>query len=407
MAHTAADETTTPAPDLLTHLGRNSQKSAGSVNLPMYFSSTILFESYAEFKAARDHRYEPGRLYYGRYGTPATFELEAMLARLEEGHGAVVVSSGLTAVTLALLAFVKTGQHILMSDSVYGPARHFCDFVLSRMGIETTYYDPSIGAGIESLVRPETAVIYMESPGSGTFEVQDVGAIAAVARSRNIVSIIDNTWATPLFFKPLRHGVDVSIHAGTKYLTGHSDAMIGAIITTERHYDTVRHMTLAVGDRSGPEEVFLTLRGLRTLDVRMARHQETGLALAEWLIRQPEVVRVLHPAFPSCPGHEIWKRDFQGASGLFAFRLKPCSERALEAFIDHMKLFSIGLSWGGYESLILPAEPNRSFPKHPDEKGPLVRIHAGLESPASLIADLEAGFGRLRSVVKNEMSDHV
>lgn len=372
----------------------------------MYFSSTILFESYAEFKAARDHRYEQGRLYYGRYGTPATFELEAMLARLEHGYGAIVVSSGLTAITLALLAFVKSGQHILMSDSVYGPARHFCDFALSRMGIETTYYDPLIGAGIESLVRPDTAVIFMESPGSTTFEVQDVGAIAVVARSRNIVTIVDNTWATPLFFQPLCHGVDVSVHAGTKYLTGHSDAMIGTIVTTERHYDTVRRMTLAVGDRSGPEEVFLTLRGLRTLDVRMERHQATALTLAKWLAYRPEVVRVLHPAFTSCPGHEIWKRDFKGASGLFAVRLRPCSERALAALVDNMKMFSIGLSWGGYESLILPAEPVRSFPQHADEKGPLVRINAGLESSASLIADLEAGFDRLRSVTESEKSDH-
>lgn len=384
--------------DRLVHLGRDPHANGGGVNLPMYFSSTVLFKSLAEFKAARNHRYEQGRLYYGRYGTPATFQLEDMMAKLEDGHGAVVVSSGLTAITLALLAFIKSGDHLLVADTVYGPARHFCDFVLSRMGVTTSYYDPMIGSGIAKLVRPETALIFMESPGSNTFEVQDVGAIAAVARSRNIVTIIDNTWATPLFFKPLRLGVDVSVHAGTKYLTGHSDAMIGVIVATERHYQTIRRMTLAVGDRSGPEEIFLTLRGLRTLGVRMERHQSSGLALAESLARQPEVARVLHPALSSCPGHEIWRRDFSGAAGLFSFRLKPCSERALAAFVDGMKIFSIGLSWGGYESLILPAEPQRSHPSpHPDETGPLVRISAGLEAPASLVADLEAGFSRLRA----------
>lgn len=369
------------------------------MNLPVYFLSTILFESYADFKTARDRRYEPGSLYYGRYGTPATFELESMMARLEGGHGAIAVSSGLTAITLSLMAFAKTGSHLLVADSAYGPARHFCDAVLSCMGVETTYYDPMIGSGIAALIRPETAVIFMESPGSNTFEVQDIRAITAIARERNIVTMIDNTWATPLFFKPLSHGVDISLHAGTKYLAGHSDAMIGMIIANERHFEAVRRLTLAVGDRSGPEEIFLTLRGLRTLGVRMERHQATGLVLAEWLAKQPEVVRVLHPALASCPGHEFWKRDFTGASGLFSFRLKPCSEAALAALTDNMDFFSIGLSWGGYESLILPAEPARSFPPHPDETGPLVRIHAGLESPESLIADLEAGFVRFRKAL--------
>jgi cysteine-S-conjugate beta-lyase len=382
--------------DQLVHLGRPANRKVRPVNLPMDFASTYVFDTLADFEAARAVRYEKGQINYGRYGTESTFALEEMVANLEGGHGAIAVSSGLTAVTMAILPFVGAGRHILVADTVYGPTRHFCDDILARMGVATTYYDPLIGAGIADLVRPETALIFLESPGSNTFEVQDVRGIADVARRHGIVTVIDNTWATPVNFRPITLGVDVSVHAGTKYLSGHSDVMIGLIVATKEKYDVIRRVTLALGERASPAEIFLTLRGLRTLALRMERHGKTAVALAKFLRDQPQVARVLHPALPECSGHEIWKRDFSGSSGVFSFVLKPCDKRALAAFVDGLELFGIGLSWGGYESLILPADVSASRSAVPfDAQGWLVRISAGLEDEASLIADLRHGLARL------------
>lgn len=383
--------------DKLTHLGRPRARRPRPVNLPMEFASTYLFDSLEEFEAARAARFEKGQLNYGRYGTETTYALEEMIADLEGGYGAIAVSSGLTAIALAILPFVATGRHILVADTVYGPTRHFCDAILQRMGVSTTYYPPGIGADIEELARPETCLIFLESPGSNTFELQDASAVARVARSRGIVTVIDNTWATPLNFRPIEHGINIVVHAGTKYLSGHSDVMIGLIVADGQNYDPIRRTSLALGERASPAEVFLTLRGMRTLEVRMERHGATALALAKWLKAQPEVDRVLCPALPQCPGHAIWKRDFDGISGVFSFVLKPCSKDRLAALIDNLDLFGIGLSWGGYESLILPADVTASRTAAPwTTPGRLVRISAGLESPASLIADLQAGFERFR-----------
>jgi cystathionine beta-lyase len=300
------------------------------------------------------------------------------------------------AVTAAILAFVKSGDHILMVDNVYGPTRKFCDTLLGRFGVETTYYDPLIGGKITALIRPNTRVVFLESPGSLTFEMQDVPAIAAAAKQAGAVSIMDNTWATPVFFKPLAHGVDVAVQAATKYLGGHSDLMLGVISMQEAHYGRIRNSLNELGHHAAPDDCYLAQRGLRTLAVRLQRHQETGIALARWLQRQPEVVRVYHPALPDDPGHVLWRRDFTGASGLFSFELKPVPRQALAAMVDGMKLMGMGYSWGGYESLLLPSNPApmRSATSWKDH-GPLLRVHAGLEDPADLIADLEAGFERL------------
>jgi cystathionine beta-lyase len=295
------------------------------------------------------------------------------------------------------MAFLRAGDHLLMVDSAYSPTRKLCDGLLRGFGIETTYYDPLIGAKIARLIRPETRVVFCESPGSLTFEVQDIPAIAKMAHAGGAVVVLDNSWATPLLFEPFAHGVDVVIEAGTKYLVGHSDAMIGAIVTTEEHYRRVKTTAAILGAVPGPDDCYLALRGIRTLPVRLARHQETGLILARWLKRRREVALVLHPAFADCPGHRIWKRDFSGASGLFSIVLaKPYTKDALARMLDGMELFKMGYSWGGYESLILPADPSHFRTAVPwKAPGPLIRLHAGLEDPDDLIADLAAGFRRL------------
>jgi cystathionine beta-lyase len=284
-----------------------------------------------------------------------------------------------------------------MVDAAYRPTRKFCDNVLTRFGIETTYYDPLIGAGIVGLMRPNTKVVYMESPGSLTFEVQDAAAIVAAAHAGGAVAVFDNTWATPLYFKPFDHGIDVSVHAATKYIAGHADAMLGVIVAPdEKTFRVVKSCAVALGNGAAPDDCYLGLRGLRTLAVRLERHEETGLKLARWLKARPEVARILHPALPDDPGHELWKRDFSGANGLFSVVLEPCSDEALAAMLDGMELFGMGFSWGGYESLILPISSDivRTASEW-SEPGPVVRIHAGLEDPDDLIADLERGLKRL------------
>lgn len=380
---------------LIINAGRNPEGNSGIVNPPVYHASTVLYPTLDALEAAQKHR-EPGKTYYGRSGTPTTFAFEDAVAALDGAYKTLAVGSGVAAVTAAILAFVKGGDHVLMVDSVYGPTRKFCDTLLGRFGVETTYYDPLIGAGIAALIRRNTRVVFIESPGSLTFEMQDVPAIAAAARNAGAVSIMDNTWATPFFFKPLAHGVDVAVQAATKYLGGHSDLMLGVISMQEAHYPRIRNGLNELGHHAAPDDCYLAQRGLRTLSVRMQRHQATGMALARWLQRQPEATRVYHPALPDDPGHALWRRDFAGASGLFSFELKPVPRQALAAMVDGMKLMGMGYSWGGFESLLLPCNPapTRSATAWKDH-GPLLRVHAGLEDPADLIADLEAGFERL------------
>jgi cystathionine beta-lyase len=380
----------------LVKAGRDKTVPGVSVNPPVYRASTFVFDTLESFEAASKAPFD--HAFYGRVGTPTTFAFETAIAELEGGHRAIACPSGLGAITATFLAFAQSGDHVLVVDSAYGPTRRLCDRTLARLGVATTYYDPAIGGGIVDLLRPNTRLIYLESPGSGTFEVQDIPAIVAVARANGIVTAIDNTWATPLFLRPLDLGVDVCIHAATKYIVGHSDAMLGVVTTNAATYDAVRRATQDLGGAAGSEEVNLGLRGLRTLEVRMRRHEASALCVAEWLSGQKSVGRVLHPAFPGAIGHAAWKRDFRGSSGLFAFEFAEADHAGLAAFLRGMTYFKIGFSWGGYESLALPAHPETR--RHPvwDGNGPLVRLHVGLEDPDDLIADLERGFARAKEV---------
>lgn len=374
----------------LVHAGREPARQHGFVNTPIYRGSTVLFPSVAALEA-NDQDFT-----YGRLGTPTVKALEEAIAELEGGHRSLLTPSGLSAIATALLAFVSAGDEILVVDSVYRPARRFCDNVLKRLGVTITYYDPLIGAGIERLITKKTKIVFTESPGSQTFEVQDVPAIAKTAHAAGAVVILDNTWATPLYFKPFAHGADVSIQAATKYIGGHADIMLGAITMNERTSAAVAKVHEDLGLCTGPEDVYLGLRGLRSLGVRLERHQRSGLELARWLAERPEVARVLHPALPGDPGHDLWKRDFTGASGLFSIVLKPVPHASVAAMLDGLSLFGMGYSWGGFESLILPFDPSayRTATTWQAE-GPALRLHVGLEAVEDLKADLEAGFARL------------
>lgn len=378
--------------------GRDSEKSLGAVNLPVYRASTILFPTYAALRAA--HPLQTDKPYYGRRGTPTSWAFADAVAEIEGGSKAWVYPSGLAAIAGALLAFLDKGDHLLTMDSVYEPTRVVCEKLLKKKGVEVDYFDPLIGEGIAALFRPNTAAVFLETPGSLTFETPDVPAIAAVAKSRGATVILDNTWASPLFFKPFSHGVDVSIQAATKYIAGHSDAMLGVATANEAAWPRLRDAAGVLGQCAGPDDVFLGLRGLRTLGVRLRRHQETALTLAAWLEARPEVRRVLYPALPSDPGHAIWTRDFSGASGLFGVAFERTSETAIAAMLDGFKHFGIGYSWGGFESLALPAWPSRGRTattwRDPE---PILRLHAGLEDVDDLIADLDAGLARFRAAL--------
>jgi cystathionine beta-lyase len=381
-----------PATEVV-HGGRDPALQHGFVNPPVYRGSTVIFPTLDALEAYDDQPFK-----YGRHGTPTTAALEDAICRLEGGARTLLTASGYQAVTTAILAFVKTGDHILMVDSVYQPTRRFCDTLLARLGVTTTYYDPLVGAGIADLIKPNTRVVFTESPGSLTFEMQDIDAIAKAAKARDVTVLMDNTWATPLFFQPLAHGVDVSINACTKYIVGHADAMLGAITANERTQRLVEDARAVLGGCPGSEETYLGLRGLRTLAVRLERHQRSGLAVAEWLARRPEVERVLHPALPSDPGHALWKAQFKGASGLFSVILKPASRNATAALLDGLELFGMGYSWGGFESLIIPFNPKRYRTATSwTADGPAFRLHIGLDEVPDLIADLDAGFKRLNA----------
>jgi cystathionine beta-lyase len=384
------------ADTLLVHAGASPAEQNGAVNPPVYHASTVLFPTVAALEESVRKRNEPGHFHYGRFGTPTSRAFEEAVARLEGGDHALALPSGVAAIAATLLAHCGSGDHLLMVDSVYGPARSLCDTLLRRLGVETEYYDPRVGAGIGKLMRPNTKLVYLESPGSLTFEIQDLPAIAEAAHRAGARVAIDSTWATPLFHRPLALGADVVIHAATKYIVGHSDAMLGAVVMRKDGYMPLRLTATALGYSVAADDCYLGLRGLRTLSVRLQRHQENGLALARWLRRRPEVERVIHPALPDHPDHALWRRDFQGANGLFAVQLKPCPRGALEAMLNGLKLFGMGFSWGGFESLVLLADPAKLRTAVPwPGGGPLLRVHAGLEDPADLVADLEAGFDRL------------
>jgi cystathionine beta-lyase len=376
----------------LTVGGRDPFAHHGYVNTPVYHASTLLYPTAEDYLAHR------GRYSYGRRGTPTSEALENAIRDLQGPAcaGVALLPSGLAAISAALLSVLNAGDHLLVTDNVYGPTRKFCDSVLSRLGITTTYYDPLIGAGIAQLMQPNTRAVFTESPGSLSFEIQDIPAIATAAHAGGAVVLMDNTWAGPLYFPALERGVDLSIISGTKYIGGHSDLMLGAVsanaATCARLKDTVYTMGLCVG----PDDMNLGLRGLRTMGVRLARAQESGLTVARWFAHRPEVLRVLHPALPSDPGHAIWKRDFAGACGLFSIVLKPVPEKAVNAFLNALTLYGMGASWGGYESLVIPFDcSNVRTATQWRPGGPAIRFHIGLEDVTDLITDLERGFAAL------------
>jgi len=370
--------------------GRMTKEHYGAVNTPVYRTSTILHPSFESLKT------EALPYKYGRRGTPTSRSFESAIEELEGGARTVAVPSGLNAITTAILSVCGSGDHLLMTDSCYGPTRHFCDKTLPRFGIETTYYDPLIGADIASLFRPNTRAVYCESPGSLTFEIQDVPAIAAVAHARDASVLLDNTWATPVYFRALDQGVDLAILSGTKYLGGHADVMVGTVTANESHKARLEAFYGDTGLFLGGDDCYLALRGVRTLPLRLKHHQESALRITRWLETRPEVARVLYPALESDPGHALWKRDFTGSSGLFGVELKPVSNDALSAFLNGFHHFGLGYSWGGYESLVIKADFKRTASKF-ETHGPLVRIHAGLEDTDDLIADLEGGFARMKA----------
>lgn len=375
----------------LLHGGRAPARHYGMVNTPIYRGSTVVADSLKEWES----RKQPDNPYasYCRFGTPTTHSLQELVADMEGGYQSLVFPSGLAACTHAILSIVSSGDHILLPDSVYGPTRAFAQQSLARFNITSEFYSPYAGADIGAQIRPNTRMVYVEAPGSGTFEMQDIPAIAAQAHKAGAYVVMDNTWATPLYFKPFEHGVDISVQAATKYLVGHSDAMLGVATANKETWSLLRQGAYDFGQTVGPDDIFLALRGIRTLPLRLRQHWETGVKLANMLSSHPLVARVMHPALPSDPGHALWKRDFLGASGLFAIELQPIPTEALAVFVDHLQLFGIGLSWGGYESLILPMDaPKRSVAPFPTQ-GPLLRIHAGLEDSEDLSADLQQALG--------------
>ena len=376
----------------LVHAGRDPAAQHGFVNTPIYRGSTVLYPTYDAIKHRR------GRYNYGTSGTPTMDALTSAWTELAGAAGTVVTPSGLAALTVALMAAVSGGDHLLVTDSAYRPTRQFCDGVLARFGVETTYYDPTVGAGIAGLMRENTRAVLVEAPGSQSFEMQDIPAIAEVVHARGGTVIMDNTWATPLLFLPHARGVDIAVEAGTKYLSGGSDLLIGLTSANAKHFPAVRRTFDHFAMCAGPEDIFLALRGLRTMNLRLREHGRAGLEMARWLQARPEVSRVLHPGLPEDPGHAIWKRDFAGASGLFGVILKPCPEVALAAMLDGLELFGMGFSWGGFESLVIPFDcaPYRTATAWAPG-GWALRFHIGLEDVADLKADLEAGFARLRA----------
>lgn len=375
-----------PATRIVTAAREYAEK--GFVNPALYRGSTILLPS---VEALANNPYA-----YGRRGSTTVSALNAAVTELEAGHDARIMPSGLSAISTTLLAFLNSGDHLLITDAVYYPTRHFCDTFLTRLGIEVTYFNPLLGAAIEALIRPNTKLIYCESPGSQTMEVMDIPAIVSVAHTKRCRVLVDNSWSGGHFCKPLQLGADISLQSGSKYIGGHSDILLGTVCCTADAMPQLAEGYGTMGMFTGPDDILLALRGLRTLEVRLARHMESALDVARWLQSRPEVARVMHPGLASDPGHEIWKRDFTGSSGLFSIELNPCSPESVSAFVDDLKLFGIGFGWGGFESLCIPFKTRRTASTW-SARGPGLRLHIGLEHPEDLMQDLDAGFKRLNA----------
>jgi len=394
------------ATTMLVHSTSPSASGAGLLNPPVHRASTILYETVEDYIGRHSRIYDD--VIYGLYGTETTFALASAIANLEGGYQSVITSSGTAAIALSLSAFLKAGDHLLVIDTAYRSTRRFCDEILAGYGVEVSYFAPTIGGEIASLIRPSTRMVFLETPGSLTFELPDIGAITAVTRARGVITALDNTWATPMLFRPIAHGVDISIAAATKYLSGHSDVMLGAMTAaTEEVYKRLKDTAARWGNSASADDCYLVHRGLRTLAIRLERHHKTALELTAWFARQSRVRKLFYPPLSSDPGHAIWKRDFDGASGLFGVLLDPMSATETSAFFNGLKLFKMGASWGGFESLMVPAWPAPVRSCSALEEGSLIRVHAGLEDSADLICDLETAFGRLGSVSSMSKDERV
>jgi len=382
----------------LVQRGRTARSNPGTVNIPVARASTVTFESIADMQEVQ-RRFDADEPIptYGMLNMPLRVAFEELMVELEGGHRAVTLPSGLAANAVAIMACASAGEHMLVTDSVYAPVRRFCLRTMARYGVETTFYDPLVGEGIAGLIRPNTRVVYVESPGSHTFEMQDIPAIAKAAHARGAAVIHDNAWATGVFYRSFDHGADIVVQPGTKYPAGHSDVIIGSVVANERYWPRVRDVSRDFGQMASPDDIFLAMRGMRTLEVRLRQHEKSAMHVARWLEKHPAVRRVLYPALESDPGHAIWKRDYLGATGLFGVELEPCSDRALAAFVDGLELFALGYSWGGFESLVVPQNIQKARSVQPWKGGPLIRLHVGLEDADDLCADLGRGLERLRS----------
>ncbi len=396
--HTSAQEphpATHQVDTRIVSAGRDKKWSNGVVNPPVVRASTVIFDTVDDLNHAIKHRAK-GEMFYGRRGTTTHFAFQAAIAELEGGVGTALYPSGTAAISGALLSFLKAGDHLLMVDTAYEPTRDLCDKLLAGYGISTTYYDPLIGAGLKSLIQPNTKVLFLESPGSITMEVQDVPTLASIAHEHGITVMLDSTWASPINCRPFELGVDISIQAATKYIVGHSDVMLGTATANEAHWEQLRENSYLMGQCTSADDIYLAARGLRTLGVRMAQHEQNALKVANWLASRPEVDHIRHPAFDSCPGHEFFKRDFSASNGLFSFVLKQGNRRAVTAFVENMQHFKMGFSWGGFESLILGVfgiDKLRTATQW-DSSKPLIRLHIGLENVDDLIKDLDDAFRR-------------
>ena len=376
--------------------GKRKKLSNGFVNSPIYKGSTVLFNTVEEMQSKMKKK-NSQTLFYGRFGSPATFEFENAIADIDESYTAVATASGTAAIVASLLAVLKTGDHILMTDSAYGVSRNLTKKLLNNMGITTTFYNPNLTNKIKELITNKTKLIFMESPGSLTFEIQNISMIVDIAKKYNLITVIDNTWATSLYLKPMNYGVDISIQSATKYIVGHSDAMLGVITTNKKYAKQIRESAHNLGSCPGPEDIYLGIRGLKTLSIRLKKHQENAMKIIEWLLRQREVNRVLYPALPDNPGYKIWKKDFKGASGLFGVVLENTRKDLIYKMLNNLKLFNMGYSWGGYESLIIPVNPEKIRDTYKWNHMDLtLRIHAGLEDPDDLINDLKDNFNILK-----------
>ncbi|EFP95429.1 cystathionine beta-lyase [Vibrio caribbeanicus] len=386
----------------LVSVGRKRKWTHGVVNPPVQRASTVVFNTVAEKQSAAINRTNQ-TLFYGRRGTHTHFALQDAMAQIENGAGCALYPCGTAAITSAILSFVKSGDHILMVDTCYEPTRDFCNNILKNLGVETTYFSPTIGQDIEQHIRPNTRLLFLESPGSITMEVQDVPTLSKIAHQHDLIVMLDNTWAAGVNFEALKYGVDISIQAATKYIVGHSDVMLGTAVANEKYWEQLREHSYLLGQCVSADDAYLGLRGIRTLDIRLRQHAENSLTIANWLTSRPEVDHVRHPELPSCPGHEFFKRDFKGGNGLFSFVLKTSYPKATNAFLDTLQHFSMGYSWGGFESLVLANEP-KSFNSlrtiaNPNFKGTLIRVHIGLEDVDDLIADLTAAFEKYNEVL--------